>query len=224
MQQYPRQPSRRSEARWGEGGAHRCGALTAMMSCFLIVATCTYGCRTDGVAGGSQARQLRQAGEQFGLPVRTEEMVQLAEGGTTMFLAPAASLDTIPATRYPAGVDLGIAYLDLPVSGERSSGKALPKGFYKLRAIAFHAEKVGKVDGRIQLVDKQGRLAAELPAEVQILSLTLPPRSETRRTLISFGGGRCLNWVNTSPVNVCVCCPNGVTVCMNVFTKELEIH
>jgi len=67
-----------------------------------------------------------------------------------------------------------------------------------------------------------------LPAEVQILSLALPPQSAARRTLVSFGAGRCTefgDFINTSPVNVCVCCGrNGVTVCMNVFTRQIEIH
>jgi hypothetical protein len=204
------------------------GRRVTMLGVLLVAAACAWGC-TTGTYG--QARQLREAGERLGLPVRSEGMVQFTEGGATMFLAPAVSLDAIPATRYPDGVDLGIAYLDLPPSARRASGGALPKGFYKLRGFAASANQVGPVDGKIQLIDGKGRVVAELPASLQIRSLTVPPPSPGRQTLISLGGARCDDFGgfnngpsggSTSTVDVCVCCGNGVRICMNVFTGALS--
>jgi hypothetical protein len=115
-------------------------------------------------------------------------MVQVTQNRATLFIAPAANLETIPATRYPDGVDLGVAYVD-------SRGKTLPRGFYKLRAVAASARQVGTVEGRVQLVNMESQVVAKLPAT----NLTVKGIASARN---SFVIRRTKGGLEHSPVNV----------------------
>lgn len=156
-----------------------------------------------------RADMIRQAGERLGTPVRTDTMVQLAEGASLSFIAPAANLETSPATELRRGVNIGVAYLD-------SSRGRVPTGYYRLRALA-DVRRVGTLRGRIQLLDAGGRVAAELTATVEVQSLTLPRQSKNRSTEITVRTGP----IEPSGLRVvywCVRCPNGYFVCWEYET------
>ncbi|HTQ80657.1 MAG TPA: hypothetical protein VMM92_11715 [Thermoanaerobaculia bacterium] len=139
----------------------------AVVLCLLATAGClSHRAETDATWTARHAEELRQAGQRLGVPVRPAAMVQFADAGMVLFTAPAANLETIPPARYPAGVDLGVAYLETlaPVVTEDSSEVKIPKGFYKLRA--FSAKRGDSGPGsHLQLIDSSGGIVADLPAE-----------------------------------------------------------
>lgn len=115
-----------------------------------------------------------------------------------------------------------MAYLDLPgkVSTRDGAPLDIPRGFYRLRAVAAEARRVGKVGGHVQLVDADGRVRAEVPAEVEIRALSVPPEAETQRTVLALTAepsreGR----EGFIVIGFCWLCPNGVWVCV-IFVFE----
>jgi len=169
------------------------------------------GCRTastNDVAGSAwtraQAALLSQAGERLGVPVQTERMVHFAQAGAALSTAPAANLDTIPATELPRGVNVAVAYVDSP-------GANVPTGFYTVRAIA-DARQVGTIEGRVQLVDARGRVASESPASFDIQSMTIPDRRTIDVTTVSLSSIRLAGHCNAA-YETCYCCTNGWIVC-----------
>src|SRR5258707_12112676 len=98
-------------------------AHTFLLALSLLGAVSASACRTDEADRTpadwtkQQARELRLAGERLGVPIRTESMVQFAQFGAAGVAAPPPNLETIPATPYPAGADIGVPYLDLPGPG-----------------------------------------------------------------------------------------------------------
>ena len=131
--------------------------------------------RTTAASTARHADELRQAGERLGVPVRTAEMVDLRDDGAEFLVAPATHLETIPADRYPAGVDIGVAYLDLPrpVAAQGSSNVRIPRGFYKLRAFTEKGRQTGRIGGHAQLIDAASHVIADLPVEAVFQS---PPQ------------------------------------------------
>src|SRR5437763_1827734 len=147
--------------------------VQAALSISGILALLAPGCqmnRQTEVSGANciatQAELIRQAGVRLGLPVRTERMAHYAQSGATWYAAAAVNLETIPATELAHGVNAGIAYFDLP-------GQKFPKGFYKMRAFAT-VTQVGRFEGKGQLVNEKGEIVAELPATVEVRSMSLP--------------------------------------------------
>lgn len=170
------------------------------------------GCYSGG--GGGPARPtdavkvhtelLRQASERLGVPVRTERLVTVSQGGATFISAPAANLESVPATQLPQGVNVAVAYLDSP-------GQRYPAGFYTLRAVA-DARQPGTVEGRMQVVDANRQVAGEIPARYEIFSMTLPDRPERLITNVSFHSSRLAGHCNPA-TETCYCCTNGWIVC-----------
>jgi hypothetical protein len=148
-------------------------------SCLLLPLLAVGACETREAEGAgwtqTQADQIRRAGEQLGIPVRTDRMVHFAQGGATFFTAPAESLETVPAAALPRGVNLGVAYLDIP-------GDSLAAGFYGLQVFA-DPRQVGTVAGRLQWIGADGKVAAEVPATVNLRSLAPPERTATPSTI-----------------------------------------
>ncbi len=137
-------------------------------------------------------------------------MVELADGGAELVAAPAIHLETIPATRYPAGVDLGVAYLDLPrpVVVQGSSNVNIPRGFYKLRAFTEDVRRPGRISGHAKLIDAAGGIVADLPVEAVIQS---PP---------SGGPGQVMYMKKIPGHSVLICGEtiDGMTCCLR-FTQ-----
>jgi|GEM_PF-2536030 len=186
-----------------------CVLLTLLTLSFVGLAG--NGCRTaskNEVASSAwtqaQAALLSQAGERLGVPVQTGQMVHFAQAGAALSTAPAANLDTIPATELPRGVNVAVAYVDSP-------GGNVPRGFYTVRAFA-DARQVGALEGRVQLVDAQGRIASEGPATFEIHSMMIPDRRTIDLTTVSVSSLRLAGHCNAQ-FETCYCCTNGWIVC-----------
>jgi len=106
---------------------------------------------------------LRDAGDRLGVPLQTKQMVHYAQWGASFYTAPAADFDNVPATALPRGVNVGVAYVDSP-------GQSYPKGYYSLRAFA-NPTGIGDTEGKLQLIDTAGKVAAEMPATYTIASI-----------------------------------------------------
>jgi hypothetical protein len=144
---------------------------------FLIVVALSFnaaGQTTTADPGTSQTQMalIRQAGDRLGVPVRGERIARFTQGTESMFVAPAANLASVPATTFPAGVNIGAAYFDMP-------SQSIPKGFYKLKAIA-DIKTVGKTVGRVQLIGETGSVASELPATFDVSSMTAAPNAASQ--------------------------------------------
>jgi len=187
------------------------------VSVLLIVgvALLAYGCRPNGETPdwpAAQAELVRQAGQRLRVPVRTDRMANFAQPGVSWFAAPAANLETIPATELPRGVDIGVAYFDLP-------GQKFPKGFYKIHAVA-DVKLVGRVEGKAQLINEKGETVGEVPATVEVKSMTVPADVGSRLTTVSIcTGAACNIGGGTPPITgfwACQSCPNGWHACFYV--------
>jgi hypothetical protein len=161
-----------------------------------------YGRPTDSL--NTQTALLRAASERLGVPVRTERMVTVSQGGATLLTAPAANLEAVPATELPQGVDVAVAYLDSP-------RQPFPAGFYTLRGFA-DAREPGTVEGRMDVVDANRQVVGQLPARFEIFSMTLPDRPERLVTNVSFHSSRLAGHCNPA-TETCYCCTNGWIVC-----------
>lgn len=155
---------------------------------------------------------LRQAGERLQVPVRTESTVHFAQDGVSWFAASAANLESLPATELSGGVNVGVAYFDLP-------DQKFPKGFYKIRASA-DVKQVGRVDAKGQLINDKGEIVGEMRATIDVKSMTVPEGSTSRFTAISICTGAACNLRGGAPPIAgfwaCQSCPNGWSVCFYV--------
>jgi len=162
----------------------------------------------------AQAKLVLQAGKRLGVPVRTDRMVHFAQAGASWFAAPAANLETIPATELPRGVIIGVAYFDLP-------RQKFPKGFYKIRVVA-DVTQVGRASGRVQIINDKGAIVGNSPSTVEVRSMTVPRDARTRLTTVSICTGPACNiegGSGTPPIVdfwACQSCPNGWSVCFYV--------
>lgn len=195
-------------------------ARSAQVSLLILgsLAVVAYGQRTSsGIEAGSkkwtaaQSESIRQAGKRLGVPVRTERMVHFAQSGASWFAAAAAKLETTPATELTHGVNVGVAYFDLP-------GQKFPKGFYKMRVFA-DVKQVGRVEARGQIVNDKGEIVGELPATVDVKSMTLPERPMSRLTPVALCTGAACNIGGGTPPIVgfwaCYDCWNGMIICFH---------
>ena len=167
----------------------------------------------------AQAEDIRKAGERLGVPVETENMVSFAQSGTTFTTATARAWRTTAATELPRRIDFAIAYLDSP-------GQRFAAGFYTLRAFA-EPRGVGTVPGRIQVINAAGEVAGEVPATIDVRSLTVPPEAARTAPSIAIIG------VPVTPAHgptckygnkICYCCTNGTLVCTDGLVGPLDIN
>lgn len=87
----------------------------------------------------------------------------------------------------------------------------IPKGDYTLKAFA-DPTGVGTVAARVELVDRQGAVAAEIPAQAEIHSMTVPEQARSARTFITVGPVGPIE-----PIQIWFRCPNGVCIRMPVL-------
>jgi hypothetical protein len=149
------------------------------------------GCRPS--ESESPTEQLLGASKAANVQVHADEVFSISRGKQTFTAAPIVGWEQIPATALPNGVDIAYAYF---------ATKEVPKGYYKLKAFA-NPTGVGTVDGKVQLIDQGGKVAAEIPAQVEIHSMTVPEGASSRRTnLMTFTDekGQTIMWAR---------CPNG---------------
>jgi hypothetical protein len=114
-------------------------------------------------------RMLRDEANRLGVPLQTTPMVHYAQWGAAFYTAPAAGLETVAPADFSRGVNLGVAYVDSP-------GQSFPAGYYSLRAYA-DPRQPGDVDGRLQIIDTSGKVAAEVPATLTVDAMELPAQA-----------------------------------------------
>ena len=191
--------------------------VSVFMSGVLLVITAN--CGTGGGITSdtarvtmAQATAIRDAGVRLGVPVSTERMVHFAEPQVSWFEASAANLEKIAATELPRGVNVCVAYFDMP-------GQKFPKGFYKIRAVA-EVRQVGRIDGRAELINEKGEIVATLPGKVEVQSMTVPENAASRLTAVTLCAGAACNVGDVTPPIAgfwaCQTCPNGWRFCFYV--------
>ena len=144
-------------------------------------------------------------------PINTAEMITVLRDKSTVVMAPLRDFDVSPATELHKGVDSVFAYVDSPDRG-------IPAGFYTLRVKA-HAIEVGEIDGIVEYVDLNGRVALKSGAHIDVHSLTLPDPMPFPHAVINLQGQDAAEdhhslaaqavGVQTYFETVIVCCPNG---------------
>lgn len=154
----------------------------------------------------SPGDQLVKASKDAGVNVHAEEVFTLSRGGETITGAPIVGWEQIPATAHVNGVEFGYAYI-------ATEEPRIPAGYYRLKGFA-NPSQVGTVEGRVQLIDQGGRVAAELPSQVEIHSMTVPPEAARSRSFVTAiaQGDRNLIWFR---------CPNGVCFRMLLLRPRL---
>lgn len=171
-----------------------------------------------GVAGSAWAadvscneeltRQIGAAASAAGVAVHLDQLVTVSTQGATVAATTVQGYEQVPATDLPKGVDAGFLYLDAPSSG-------IPTGFYTVRASAKAGDvRVGDFDGTVQLVSKDGRVAAELPAKMDAFSLSVPAELPSPRTTVDTSARR--RW-NENYIIIDYWCPNGTHFVFVVF-------
>ena len=139
--------------------------------------------------------QLVKASKDAGVNVHPEEVFTLSRGAESITGAPIVGWEQIPATALANGVEIGYAFIS-------TEEPRIPSGYYKLKGFA-NPTQVGRVDGRVQLIDQGGKVAAELPSQVEIHSMTVPEEAARSRSFVTavVENDRHLIWFR---------CPNGV--------------
>lgn len=115
--------------------------------------------------------ELIAASKAAGIEVRADEVFTLSRGAESMVAAPTTAWAKIPATELRNGITFAFAHFS-------TTEPKVPPGYYTLKSFADDI-RVGTVAGRVQLIDRAGKVAAEIPTEVEIHSLTVPAESRT---------------------------------------------
>jgi hypothetical protein len=130
-------------------------------------------------SGQDAVAQLIAASKVAGIEVIEDEVLSVSRGQETFITAPIASWVHTPATELRNGINIAFVYVS-------AKEPHVPAGYYTIRAFADDI-RVGKVAGRAQLIDRNGKVAAEIPAQVEIHSLTVPPNART--VFVTTGDG-----------------------------------
>jgi hypothetical protein len=173
---------------------------------FSVLLLAVPACKEPTTTSQSPGEQLVKASKDAGVNIHPEEVFTLSRGSETITGAPIVGWEQIPATAHANGVEFGYAYIS-------TEEPRIPAGYYKLKGFV-QASQVGTVDGRVQLIDQGGKVAAELPSQVEIHSLTVPAEAARSRSFVTAlaDGGRNLIWFR---------CPNGVCFRMPILRARV---
>lgn len=158
------------------------------------------------------ARQLLDASRAARVRVNPEEVFSVSRGAETFAVAPIAGWERVAAPELRKGVDVAFAYFD-------TLEPKVPRGFYTVRAYA-DVSGVGTIPARLQLIDRRGRVAAELPAEAEVHSLTVPREAASLRTFVTTTHDRSADAARPIPgvrPRVWLRCPNGTCLRWAIF-------
>ncbi|MEA2239526.1 MAG: hypothetical protein QOC81_4250 [Thermoanaerobaculia bacterium] len=176
--------------------------LSSWRVLFLIVAlVCVNRCATRPI--GADASFL-DAAKAAGAPIHADDTVTSTSGGETFSAAPITTWERTPATALRNGADIAFVYSSADAEG-------IPKGYYTLRAVA-DVTAPGTLNGTVQFIDRQGNVAAKLPATAEVHSMTVPEAASTRRSYVTV--------TNENGARIIViCCTNGT--CWIIVTRRL---
>lgn len=153
-------------------------------------------------------KALQAAARRSKVRINTEEMVTALRADSALAIAPVREFDRTPATDLPDGTDVAFLYLD-------NNDPKIPAGFYRVR-VSAPVTQLGKVRGTTQLIDRQGRVALELPADVDVKSMTLPDPRPFPHTGINvetrFADPDSFPPDPQPLLIVVIICPNGVVI------------
>lgn len=154
----------------------------------------------------SPGEQLVKASKDAGVNIHPEEVFTLSRGTETITGAPIAGWEQIPATAHANGVEIGYAFIS-------SEEPRIPAGYYRLKGFV-QANQVGRTEGRVQLIDQGGKVATELPSQVEIHSLTVPAEAARSRSFVTAltENSRSVIWFR---------CPNGVCFRFDIMRPRL---
>jgi hypothetical protein len=149
-------------------------------------------------------RMLVEAGRDAGAEINTAEIYSLVRNHSAMVVAPLRGYENVEARSLPQGVDVAFGYF-------QSATNQLPAGFYKLRASAQNV-RLGKITGTVQFIAQDGSVALEVPARMEVRSLTLPPRPLKKRTFVETDVVMSGPYTKAA-TDVWFICSNGLIIC-----------
>jgi hypothetical protein len=147
--------------------------------------------------------------------VNPAEYFSITHGTETFSAAPAAGWENIPPIAMRNGVTMGFAYFS-------TEDPKIPKGYYTLKAFA-DVKEVGTVAARVQLIARNGKVVAEIPAQADVFSLTVPPNSAKKVVITTDARRHVAEGPSLLPQGriICFCCSNGECVCFRAFAGHL---
>lgn len=172
-----------------------------------------HGCRTKAT---NTSDQLLEASRAAGVQVHADEVFTLSRGSETVTAAPIAGWEQVPATDLRKGVNFAYAYFS-------TQEPKVPAGYYTLRAFA-DVNSVGTSAARVQLLDRDGKIAAEVPAEVEVHSLTVPQGVGSLRSFVTATDDRATLAAQVVPgirPRLWFRCPNGQCIRMLVLSERM---
>jgi hypothetical protein len=126
--------------------------------------------------------QLLEASKAANREIVAEETFTISRGREALVIAPLKAWADIPATKLPSGIDIAFAYVNIASLGA-------PAGYYTLRMYSDDV-RIGNIKAKLQFIDREGKVAAELLTDAEIHQLTVPagPRSIFVTTMTPSGG------------------------------------
>jgi len=151
---------------------------------------------------------LFRAAEESGVRLNYEQTVTASSEHVSFAGTSIAGFEQVSASQLRDGADAGFIYLDAPRSG-------IPAGFYRLHAQAPEP-RLGTHKGTVNLVSREGKVVAQVPASMETWSMEVPRPLPFERTLMdthvrnepSTGGGS----EARIKIIITIHCPNGTTI------------
>jgi len=159
-----------------------------------------------------QSSQLIAASRTAKVKIHRAQFFSMTQGTETFSAAPAVGWERTPPTELRNGANIAFGYFSL-------SDPRIPAGYYTLRAFA-DVKYTGTIEAKVQFIDRRGKVVAEIPAQAEVNSLTVPPGAESKPPIITTAARRANPALPMGRIIVCFCCSNGVCICVSVFRLQ----